>query len=410
MAGIQRIGWIGGVAMNDDDIFLLKVHSINQRQYGKSSLNAACKHNRRTLMHSDSDPIDPTRSHLNLSLLDTPGTPKEVVELSDRLMAERGFRPKRADASIVVEGVFSLREEPKAFDMVAYFSESALWLVNNFGGQLLSADVHMDQSHPHCHVLVLLPLVVGGPSGSSVIGFKQQSYKRRLAFFDQVASKYDLRMPPPTLSAADKRLQARRVHEHLHATGDPAIYSTLWPRFSNGINRDPRGYGADLGLPTKPVPTLAQLAQSAGRGPRTAAEETAGNRRMQSAWSGQGAVRGDVAAPASTTKGVASFPGSPSVGGNLGSDDEHPSCVGVASFSSTGLSPAVPAMPLTVWPEPSEFTRTRDADLDPADFDHERGEYIKRLVQTRSGKAAARDWVEGGLLAQPGAAAPGVAR
>ena len=242
--------------MNDDGIFLLKVGSINQRQYGSGSLNAACKHNRRTLMHSDSDPIDQTRSHLNLSLLDTPGTPEGIAELADRLMAERRFRPKRADACIAAEGMFSLREEPKTFDMVTYFSESARWFVNHFGGQLLSADVHMDQSHPHCHVLVLLPLVDGGPSGSSVIGFKQQSYKRRLAFFDQVASKYDLRMPPPPLSAADKRLQARQVHEHLQATGDPAIHSALWARFANGINRDPRGFGADLGLPTKPVPTL----------------------------------------------------------------------------------------------------------------------------------------------------------
>ena len=399
-----------GVAMNDDDIFLLKVHSINQRQYGKRSLNAACKHNRRTLMHSDSDPIDPTRSHLNLSLLDTPGTPKEVVELSDRLMAERGFRPKRADASIVVEGVFSLREEPKAFDMVAYFSESALWLVNNFGGQLLSADVHMDQSHPHCHVLVLLPLVVGGPSGSSVIGFKQQSYKRRLAFFDQVASKYDLRMPPPTLSAADKRLQARRVHEHLHATGDPAIYSALWSRFSNGINRDPRGYGADLGLPTKPVPTLAQLAQLAGRGPRTAAEEKAGNRRMQSAWTAQAAAREVVAVPTSTTKGVASFSSRYPGGGNFGTEDEHPSCVAVASFSSTDPASAASPPPLSVCPEPPVFTRTRDADLDPADFDPDRGEWITRQVQTQSRKALAQNWVGGRLAARNDAAASGGAR
>ena len=396
--------------MNDEGIFLLKVKSINQRQYGSGSLNAACKHNRRTLMHSETDPIDQTRSHLNLSLLDTPGTPEGIAELADRLMAERRFRPKRADACIAAEGMFSLREEPKTFDMVTYFTESARWLANHFGGQLLSADVHMDQSHPHCHVLVLLPLIDGGPPGSSVIGFKHQSYKRRLAFFDQVASKYDLRMPPPPLSAADKRLQARQVHEHMYATGDPAIHSALWPRLSDGINRDPRGYRADLGLSIKPIPTLALLAQSAGRGPRTAAEETAGNRRMLSAWSAQVAVRGDVAATASTAKGVASFPGSPSVGGNLGPDDEHPSCVGVASFSSTGLGPAVNAMPLTVCPKPSEFTRTRDADLDPADFDHERGEYIKRLVQTRSGKAAARDWVGGGLPARLDAAAPGVAR
>ena len=379
-----------GVAMNDDDIFLLKVHSINQRQYGKRSLNAACKHNKRTLMHSDSDPIDSTRSHRNLSLLDTPGTPEGVVELADRLIAERGFRPKRADASIVVEGVFSLREELKTFDMVTYFSEAARWLVNHFDGQLLSADVHMDQSHPHCHVLVLLPLVDGGPSGSSVIGFKQQSHKRCLAFFEQVASKYDLRMPPPPLSAEDKRLQARRVHEHLHATGDPAIHSALWSRFSNGINRDPRGYGADLGLPTKPVPTLAQLAQLAGRGPRTAAEEKAGNRRMQSAWTAQAAAREVVAVPTSTTKGVASFSSRHPGGGNFGPEDEHPSCVAVASFSSTNPASAASPPPLSVCPEPPVFTRTRDADLDPADFDPDRGEHIAPQNQTQSRRAAAK--------------------
>jgi hypothetical protein len=196
--------------MKNDDTMLMMISSINCRPYGAGSLSAATKHNRRTLMHSDSDPIDETRSHLNVSLLDTPDTPEGVVEHANKLMAEKGFKPERVDACIAAEGVFSLRERPTAFDMFAYFAESARWLEKRLGGQLLSADVHLDQSHPHCHVLVLLPLVNGGPSGSSLIEYKHESGRRVQAFFEDVASRYGLHLPPPAISAAARAMARPR--------------------------------------------------------------------------------------------------------------------------------------------------------------------------------------------------------
>jgi hypothetical protein len=295
-----------------------------------------------------------TRSHLNVSLLDTPDTPEGVVEHANKLMAEKGFKPERVDACIAAEGVFSLRERPTAFDMFAYFAESARWLEKRLGGQLLSADVHLDQSHPHCHVLVLLPLVNGGPSGSSLIEYKHESGRRVQAFFEDVASRYGLHLPPPAISAANKKLLARLVHERMYATGDPATQSAAWPRFSNCVNRDPRGFAMDLGIPIQrqAATTVSLLAQSPGKGPKTAAGESAGNRRLDSAW--------ESAGPATTPKGVA-----PSLSNHLGwladrrgdgrfdpDRDQHPSRVGVASLVSNGpaaegqhCGPAEPAVP-----------------------------------------------------------------
>ena len=91
--------------------------------------------------------------------------------------------------------------------------------------------------------------------------------------------------------------------------------------------------------------------------------------------------------------------------------DETLSCVVVAKFTpsspSTSDHPQCSGAVLTADTlDAPVYTRQRDTDLNPEDFDHERGEHSTRQVQTQSRKAAAQDWVGGRLLARPDAAAP----
>lgn len=53
----------------------------------------------------------------------------------------------------------------------------------------------------------------------------------------------------------------------------------------------------------------------------------------------------------------------------------------------------------TAPPDPPEYTRHRDEDLNPDDYDTERGEYLTRQVQTQSGKVAVNAWTAAKLAA-----------
>ena len=348
-------------------------------------------------MHSDDDPIDESRSHLNRSLLNLPDSPEAIVDLANALMAERGFKPERHDSCIAVEGVFSLKEPPQAFDMWEYFPECAQWLEGIFGGQLLSAEVHLDQAHPHCHVLVLLPLANGGPSGSNLIGYKQDSAKRLRAFFDSVASKYGLSMPRPALSPKDKAALSRQVHERIRETDDPVMRSRLYSRVSACINRDPRGFAQDLGIKAQqsPAAAMARLGQSPGHGPRTASAESAGNRRLQAAWDASPA-RSQPETPATaapTPMGVAS-----SSSADKAPLDQHPSCVGVASFLSTD-HPSSPALI-------PESTVERDSDRPSAEWDTDLGDFSPQPTPARRDTKAWAQATVAALLADVRTPAP----
>lgn len=250
---------------------VFKIHGLNRKPYGKRALIAAAKHNKREI----TDPLgrhEPGRAHLNQSLFGLPGTADGVVALATCTMEARGYKPKRHDATIAAEGVFSLAEVPASFDMAAYFGDCARWLEGSLGGLLLSADIHLDEDHPHCHAIVLLPLAgeAGGQSGSDIVGYKQATRDRKQALQRQVADRYGLRVVAVDLSAEQRKVLARDVHSELRAAQDPILASPLFPWVARCIDRDPVGAAQELGVGIRAAHSLPVLAQSAGSGSRLA--------------------------------------------------------------------------------------------------------------------------------------------
>ncbi|HYE70281.1 MAG TPA: plasmid recombination protein [Aquabacterium sp.] len=278
---------------DDGESFLLRLKTLNYLPQGKGSLAAAIGHNKRTQAHSDTSHIDARRSHLNQSLLGLPASPGDVLSMSRAMMAAAGFKPRRKDAAIALEGVFSLREEGR-FDSVAYFSDCARWMLERFGGDLLAVDVHRDEPHVHCHVLLQLPLVPGGSSGSAMLGDIRALKQHTADFFAKVASPRGLRLPSPKMTGASKAAAAGSVHGHLAQTSDPALSSRLWAFIASSINRDPGAALKVLGLSMPgpaSVPVLRALAHSPGSGPASHAAESASDARLQAAWKARDSPR-----------------------------------------------------------------------------------------------------------------------
>ena len=271
--------------MADDNTLLVKFKSINCRPQGSGSLGAAIGHNKRTLKPSLDSEIDSSRSHKNIALFDLPATASEVVALSKRMMERAKFKPKRADAIIAVEVLFSLRSANLVSDLHLYFSDCAKWAEGRFNGQLLSADVHLDESSPHCHAIILLPLTPGGQSGSDLIGSKPEIRAHSENFMAKVGSKYGLRMQSAILTGDAKKKAATLVLNRLKEDADPVSVSAIWPEIISAIKSYPDPFMINLKIPF-PTKTFKEYAMSAGKGPKTAAGEASRDRRLSNTLAG----------------------------------------------------------------------------------------------------------------------------
>lgn len=267
---------------------LVRLKSINNKPQGKGSLAIALKHNMRQLKESETASYDATLSHLNFSLLAQPKTSEVVVGIAKQHMQDRGYRPTRKDSVVAVEGLFSLRQVVDVSDLTDYFGSCAMWLAERMQGLLLSAEVHLDESMPHCHAVVMLPLVNGGRSGSKFIGDKRQLGEHVADFHAKVASRYGLKTPQPNLSRAETMVASRFVHRYIDAEDEPAGRSVFWPFISRCIDRAPmdaavylpRHSGAELTI----LDAIAVLAASRGSGPDSEGTEAISNRRLCATW------------------------------------------------------------------------------------------------------------------------------
>ena len=349
-----------------------RIGMINRLPYGPHSLTAAAKHNKREISSRQCS-FDPSLSHLNRFLCDSPDDAATVVALAEQLMADRGYTPKRTDGVIAAEGMFSLRHG--AMDeglMLRYFEACAAWLVSELGGTLLDATVHRDEEHPHCHVLVLLPLEEDGTGGRDFIGFTRNSQQRNIRFFEQVAQPFGLSLPPPMLTVPQRKVLAREVHRCI--ADDPELIPVLWPVLARAIDKDPREAASLLGVKLTGNHAIAVLAASAGHGLGKMVEAA-------SDWRGD---PGRNSAPVA----VASF---------LSSSDQPEvrpearpaggaSCVAVASF----LSSSTPAAP--------QLTVERDSDRTATDWDGEIGEWRPHPPPRERSQRAAADAQVAALL------------
>lgn len=242
-----------------------------KRLKGGGIITVAARHNRRVIQAEmgATGSIDPTRSHLNETLMG-PSTAEDVGKLAKSLMTAAGVGKLRKDAVTGLEVVFSLPPGHQLDDR-AYFTDCAAWAGQYFGGaqNLLSVDIHRDEAQVHCHVLIL-PLVDGRMVGSDLHGGKQKLLAMQKDFHDAVASRYGLRKAPARLAGATKQAGAKAVLQRLRDTADAALQSKVWAPLRDKIESDPASFLSALGIELetvkKKLKTMEQIFTGKGKG------------------------------------------------------------------------------------------------------------------------------------------------
>jgi hypothetical protein len=274
-------------------------------------------------------------------------------------MEREGIVRLRKDAVRAIELVFSLPGNHTA-DSERFFADCVAWSCRRFGADnLLSAARHADEAAPHLHVL-MLPLANGRMVGSDLVGNKRTLIELQNAFHGEVAHLHGLKRATNTRVAGSKKEAFAAVMQRLRDTKDASLQSAIWPVWRDAIERDPWPSFTALGLvmkPTvKPSKTMTQIFISPGAGSKRETEPTLLTRKPIG-----------FLTPGST---------------------RTLSCVGFApeqGLQRSGL-PEVSGASSEV--SRKEETRVRDADLDPARFDPNTGEYAAATALPTGGERA----------------------
>lgn len=134
--------------------------------------------------------IDKSRTDSNI-ILRGPDTVAGVVAESARLLSDAELRP-RQKAVLLLEALVTLPNDT-GIDFRQYFESATQWLENDLGGVVLSSVVHLDESSPHAHVLIL-PLINGRMIGSDTCGSTPKMIERQGRFYRDVCAPHGL--PP----------------------------------------------------------------------------------------------------------------------------------------------------------------------------------------------------------------------
>lgn len=187
---------------------------------GAARIRVAAKHNLREIqaeLGADGH-IDARKSNRNF-VLAGPTNSANVAAMAEQLMAEAGVRQLRRDAVRGIEVLVSLPPRQR-IDPRVFFGDTLDWVRDYFNVPILSAIVHLDESAPHMHALIL-PLIDGRMRGSNLVGNKQRLTSMQADFFKAVASKYSLSRPKPVekLPSMQRAEAANMALKHI--TSDP---------------------------------------------------------------------------------------------------------------------------------------------------------------------------------------------
>lgn len=235
---------------------------------GQGIILRAAKHNKRAIQRElgADGHIDPVRSALNCSLAGA-STPMEIAAEAQALVKAAGIMKLRSDHVAGIEVIISLPANHRA-DQKLFFEDSLEWTRSFFNCPVLSFDVHLDESTPHAHAL-LLPLVDGHMVGSDLKGYKSRLRAINLSFHAEVGIKHALRKPTPKLSGQTKVLTGQLLLSQLKS--DPVMQSVLWPIIRNMIRDDPSPIARLLGVEVvkaRPNRSSVDIMTSKGKGPK----------------------------------------------------------------------------------------------------------------------------------------------
>jgi len=243
----------------------------------------ALRHNKRLIQAELGSyaQIDPVRSTENYSLggCDSPEEGFEWIKHAIQQYNKRHFATLRKDAVVALEAVFSLPAGRTDVDAAGFFDDCLAWLSQEFPDcPLISADVHLDESSPHLHVVIgcVLPDRL---TGSNAVGFGKRFNDRNTRFFEQVGKRYGL-AAPVVLSKRDRVRISEQVIRALQSSNDPVLRSRCFPAIRRAVESDPMTFATALGLDAEVsqlhpqrMRTFAQIFTSRGKGPRCEKDE-----------------------------------------------------------------------------------------------------------------------------------------
>lgn len=235
----------------------------SKRLTGKGIVLKAAKHNLRELAAEigDAGHIDPHRIMDNI-ILRGQATAREVANEAQLVMNAAGVETKRKlrrDAVLALELLFTLPED-STINPRQYFDDATTWAENYFKVPILSSVVHLDESAPHCHVL-LLPLVDGRMVGSDLHGHGTKLQAMQMAFNEQVSRKYGVPPlePKQRISTSQRKQAISMMRTCLQANS--ALTDTVIDALLTHV-KDPTSLMETLGLTMPPVSSKVAKAKS----------------------------------------------------------------------------------------------------------------------------------------------------
>ena len=223
--------------------YLLRLGTVNN----KTGILKAAKHNKRETQaeRGAGANIDAFRTRLNYSLTTT-ATTEEIDRTAKVLMVQAGIDKTRKNQVMALEIIFSLPINRHKQDTRPFFQDCMDWTKQNIPGVLLSFDVHLDESAPHAHALIL-PLVNGKMQGSDIVGGKGNLMRLINRFYDDVAINHGLsRNQSKYLAGKQKEGIEQLVLSWLE--NDPVMKSAIWPCVRDAIRKDPLPYAQLLDI------------------------------------------------------------------------------------------------------------------------------------------------------------------
>lgn len=237
---------------------------------GNDILLKALKHNKRELQNEwgSGRKINPNKSYLNYSLTGDSDATK-IDRYAKSLMALAGINKPRKNGVMLVEVLISLPVDRHQQDTKQFFIDTFNWIKEAFEGELLSFDVHLDESAPHAHALIL-PLINGKMNGSDLVGGKGKLSSKIKSFHHNVARHYGLSNKAKLkLSEQDRVNLIKNILRTLE--NDPVKDSKIWHIIDADIRNNPLLYSEALSINTKKEASTAtkhfvDIMRSKGKG------------------------------------------------------------------------------------------------------------------------------------------------
>ena len=163
-------------------------------------------HERLKEKYKSNEDIDPERTHLNYHLVEPEGKYRQNV-----LARIEEVGAKRRKDSVVMQDVLITASpdwiDAKSYEeQVEYFDHAFDFIAGRYGrDNILSAIVHMDEAHPHMH-LVFVPITPEGKlSSKTLMGGPKGMEKLQDDFHEHMARKY-----PDLTRGISKKITKRR--------------------------------------------------------------------------------------------------------------------------------------------------------------------------------------------------------